>query len=45
MKERKRMTKKAQVLWTLGKREHSINIDSGIISDIVIISKRKTYDS
>jgi len=39
------MTKKAQVLWTLGKREPSVNIDIGITSDIVIISKRNTYDS
>ncbi len=41
MKERKLMTKKAQVLWALCQIEPSVNVGDGITSVAVIISKRK----
>ncbi|MGE4419715.1 MAG: hypothetical protein AB7D38_07750 [Sulfurimonas sp.] len=44
MKERKLMTKKAQVLWALCQREPSVNVGSGITPDTVIIGKRKKTD-
>jgi hypothetical protein len=41
MKERKLMTKKAQVLWALCTREPSVNVGNGITSFTVIIGERK----
>jgi hypothetical protein len=41
MKERKTMTKKAQVLWTLCKREPSVNVGNGITPYTIITNERK----
>jgi hypothetical protein len=41
MKERKQMSKKAQVLWTIYPSKPSVNVGNGITSGTVIISKRK----
>ncbi len=41
MKERKLMTKKAQVLWALCQIEPSVNVGDGITSVAVIIIRGK----